>query len=120
MCGIFGAVFEARPVDVDAALARLAHRGPDLSRVDRRLPGVVFGHTRLRVLDLTEAGSQPMASADGSVVVVFNGEIYNHHELRAQLEARGHTFRSRSDTEVIGEGYRARGDGGVERLDGQF
>src|SRR5438128_1062655 len=118
MCGIFGAVFveTERPIAAKAALRVLHHRGPDDSGVFTA-PGVTLGHTRLAVLDLTPAGAQPMASADGRVVVTFNGEIYNHHALRRELRDRGHAFRSRSDTEVIVEGYRAWGDAVVGRLD---
>jgi asparagine synthase (glutamine-hydrolysing) len=121
MCGIFGAVFTSgdEPVDVEAALRALRHRGPDGDGV-WRAPGAVLGHTRLAILDLTPAGDQPMVSADGCVAVTFNGEIYNHHALRAELRARGHAFRSRADTEVIVEGYRAWGVGVVERLEGMF
>lgn len=121
MCGIFGAVFEptGRSVAIQASLASLHHRGPDASGTFTA-PGVVLGHTRLAILDLTPAGAQPMASQDGQVVVTFNGEIYNHHELRRELAKIGHTFRSRSDTEVLVEGYRAWGDAIVEKIDGMF
>jgi asparagine synthase (glutamine-hydrolysing) len=122
MCGIFGAVFlrgESEAVDVDAALKSIRHRGPDRADV-YRTPLAVFGHTRLSVLDLSDAAAQPMRSADGLVTLVYNGEIYNHHALRAELIALGHTFRTRSDTEVILEGYRAWGERVVERLDGMF
>jgi asparagine synthase (glutamine-hydrolysing) len=121
MCGIFGAVFVDADVrvDADAALRSIAYRGPDASKV-HRAPGVVLGHNRLAILDLSAAADQPMASADGAVVLVFNGEIYNHHELRDELAALGHAFRTRSDTEVIVEGYRAWGEGVVRRLDGMF
>lgn len=121
MCGIFGGVFlvDGEIVHLESALASLCHRGPDDEGVfcDR---GVILGFRRLAILDLTPAGSQPMASVDGSVVVVFNGEIYNHHDLRDELVARGHRFRSRSDTEVIVEGFSAWGEGVIERLDGMF
>jgi len=118
MCGIFGAVGEAE-LKVDAALDALAHRGPDARGVwrDRQ---AALGHTRLAVIDLTPTGAQPMVAPDGSTVVVFNGEIYNHHELRAELGGLGHCFRSTSDTEVIVEGYRAWGPAVIERLDGMF
>jgi asparagine synthase (glutamine-hydrolysing) len=121
MCGIFGAVFvkNHEAVAVDAALASLAHRGPDSSGV-HRTEDAVFGHTRLAVLDLTHAADQPSVSADGQVALVFNGEIYNHHELRAELRNLGHVFRSRGDAEVIVEGYREWGERVVERLDGMF
>ena len=122
MCGIFGAVLRHNidvDVDVDAALHSLRHRGPDASGVWRDGP-TTLGHTRLAILDLSPGGAQPMHSADRSVVVVFNGEVYNHFALRTELESLGHTFHSRADTEVIVEGYRAWGDAVVERLDGMF
>jgi len=123
MCGIFGAVGATRPVNVERALAAIAHRGPD-QRAVLRLPGqgprpaVELGFVRLAILDLSENGAQPMRK-DG-LVVVFNGEIYDHTVLRAELEERGVTFRSRSDTEVLLEGYRAFGEAVLDRLNGMF
>jgi asparagine synthase (glutamine-hydrolysing) len=102
-----------------AATQALRHRGPDAQGL-ARLPGALLGHTRLRVIDLTEAGAQPMRSDDGAITVTYNGEIYNHHALRAELSARGHRFRSRCDTEVLVAGYREWGEGLPERLDGMF
>ena len=121
MCGIFGALFvpPTTSVDVEAALVALHHRGPD-GRGTYRHGTSVLGHTRLAILDLTEAGAQPMKSIDGQVVVTFNGEIYNHRELRAELKARGHQFHSRSDTEVIVEGFRAWGEALFDKLDGMY
>jgi asparagine synthase (glutamine-hydrolysing) len=121
MCGIFGAVFlrETDQVDTHAALGAMAYRGPD-DRGVHEFDGGVLGHLRLSILDLSPAGHQPMLTEDGALAVVFNGEIYNHHEVRRELESRGATFRSRSDTEVILHGYRAWGDGIIERLDGMF
>ena len=124
MCGIFGVVALERepslpPIDCEAALRAIAHRGPDASHVHRTTGGV-FGHTRLAVLDLTPLAEQPMVSVDGDVTIVFNGEIYNHHELRRELQQAGATFRSRSDTEVLLEGFRAWGPRIVERADGMF
>jgi asparagine synthase (glutamine-hydrolysing) len=121
MCGIFGAVFvpPGDRIDAEAALRAIAYRGPDASKIFRG-PGVVLGHNRLAIIDLSPSAHQPMHSADGDVSVVFNGEIYNHHELRRQLVALGHGFRTRSDTEVIVEGYRAWGEEIVGRLDGMF
>src|SRR5581483_184846 len=118
-CGIFGAVFDRGEPAVDRALAVLHDRGPDAEGT-YRASGVVFGHRRLSILDLSDAARQPMTSADGKAVVVFNGEIFNHHELRDQLAARGRRFRTRSDTEVIVEGYREHGASFIERLDGMF
>ena len=125
MCGIAGLVAPrgAPPAShlVARAMAeRLSHRGPDdrtawLSPTGR----CALGHARLRVIDL-ETGGQPMPNENGSVQAVFNGEIYNFAKLRAQLEALGHRFRSRSDTEVLVHGYEAWGDALPEHLDGMF
>jgi len=123
MCGIFGVVGlagDALPsVDAEAALRAMRHRGPDESGVHRE-DGLVVGHVRLSILDLTPSGRQPMSTADGSLTIVFNGEIYNHVALREELAAKGHTFRGRSDTEVILEAYREWGAAAVPRLDGMF
>ena len=103
---------------IAAMTASIAHRGPD---GDGFWFGqhAAIGHRRLAVLDL-ETGDQPMASADGRIQVVFNGEIYNHHDLRAELEAKGHSFVTRSDTEVIVHGFREWGEGLCDRLIGMF
>jgi asparagine synthase (glutamine-hydrolysing) len=123
MCGIVGAVArgDARLAadELEASLRAIAHRGPD-ERGSWMGGECTLGHTRLAIIDLTEAAAQPMRSDDGGVVLVFNGEIYNHHDLRRELETRGHTFRSRSDTESILRGYQVWGDGVIERLDGMF
>ena len=121
MCGIFGAVFPepGRRVNAEAVLRVLHHRGPD-SHGTYQSDDAVFVHTRLAVVDLSEGGRQPMTSADGRCVTVFNGEIYNHRELRRELEGHGVRFRSRSDTEVVLEGYRWGGERFLERLDGMF
>lgn len=99
----------------------MAHRGPD----DRGLkvftdPAVVLGHLRLSILDLSPLGHQPMASADGRSWIVFNGEIYNFREVRRELVARGHAFRSESDTEVILAAYCEWGLEAVSRFRGMF
>jgi asparagine synthase (glutamine-hydrolysing) len=99
-------------------LPALAHRGPDDSGVWNHGP-IALGHTRLSVIDL-ESGHQPMFNEDGSVAVVFNGEIYNFAELRADLEARGHRFATRSDTEVLVHLYEDRGPDMVSALRGMF
>ena len=119
MCGIFGALGARGQVDAEAALRSQDHRGPDSHGLWHG-DGIVLGHNRLAIIDLSPGGAQPMRSVDESVVVVFNGEIYNHHGLRDELSALGATFRSRSDTEVIVEGYRLWGDAVIERLDGMF
>jgi asparagine synthase (glutamine-hydrolysing) len=98
--------------------ARLEHRGPDSRGI--HLDGrVALGIQRLRVIDL-EGGDQPIYNEDRSVVVVLNGEIYNHRELRDELAARGHGFRTMADTEVIVHLYEELGPECVERLDGMF
>ena len=96
----------------------IAHRGPDAAGewCER---DVFLGHRRLSIIDLA-TGDQPMQSSDGRYVIVFNGEIYNFVELRDVLTAEGATFRTRSDTEVILEGYRRWGSGVVKRLHGMF
>ena len=94
MCGIFGALFVPDPstVDARAALRTQQHRGPDAQGLYER-GDCVLGHNRLSIIDLSPAGAQPMVSADDDVALVFNGEIYNHHELRDSLVALGHSFR---------------------------
>jgi asparagine synthase (glutamine-hydrolysing) len=96
----------------------LAHRGPDGERTHVE-GAVALGHQRLSIIDLSEAASEPMANEDGSLWLVFNGEIYNFREIRRSLEAR-HRFRSRSDGEVILHLYEEKGDGAVAELDGMF
>jgi asparagine synthase (glutamine-hydrolysing) len=120
MCGIFGSVGGPIGPDVIGRVAAvLHHRGPESQGV-AELAGATLVHARLKVIDLSPAGAQPMPNQDGSVWVTFNGEIYNFKELRAELEGHGHRFRSQSDTEVIVRGYDQWGDGIVERLDGMF
>jgi asparagine synthase (glutamine-hydrolysing) len=123
MCGIFGVV-DAQRAGVSSACAQrgleaLTGRGPD-DRGWYEGEGVVLGHTRLSIMDLSDAGHQPMSNEDGTVQVVFNGEIYGFGKLRRELENLGHRFRSRSDTEVLVHGYEAWGRGLLERIDGMF
>jgi asparagine synthase (glutamine-hydrolysing) len=96
----------------------LAHRGPDAEGFWSE-PGAGLVHRRLSIIDLA-GGDQPIANEDGSLQVVFNGEIYNFHELRAGLEAKGHRFRTQSDTEVLVHLYEEDGERLVERLRGMF
>lgn len=124
MCGIAGVVsLDGASLDQATGWAMagtLRHRGPDGSRVWVSPDGgCVLAHTRLRVIDL-ETGDQPMGNEDGSVQVVFNGEIYNFRELRKELENLGHRFRTRSDTEVLVHGWEAWGEELPGRLDGMF
>jgi asparagine synthase (glutamine-hydrolysing) len=124
MCGIVGQIETDGAVDAGAfarMLATLAARGPD-GEGTRFLRGgrVALGHRRLAILDLSANGAQPMANEDETVWLTFNGEIYNFRELRRELEAEGHRFRSTSDSEVILHAYEEWGDACVERLRGIF
>jgi asparagine synthase (glutamine-hydrolysing) len=122
MCGICGIVDRRggaiAPARIDRMTETLRHRGPD--DVGRHVePGVALGFRRLAIIDL-EHGHQPMHDAGHAVEVVFNGEIYNFAALRKELQARGHCFRTRSDTEVIVHGYLEWGDEVLHRLNGMF
>jgi asparagine synthase (glutamine-hydrolysing) len=146
MCGITGIVcLNGQPVDL-GVLQRMndlqAHRGPDgqgfmvswaesngfcsafLPHTDqgRTAPAarVALGHRRLAILDLSDRGLQPMSAGASGAWIVFNGEIYNHIELRAELEARGRFFNTRTDTEVLLQSYLEWGEGCLDRLDGMF
>ena len=123
MCGIAG-IFNLNgdPVSRRAIKAMtdiISHRGPDGE--GHHIDGnIALGHRRLAIIDLTTTGHQPMANEDASVVVVYNGEIYNFLQLRAELEGKGHKFRSKSDTEVLILGYEEEGIDFVQRLNGMF
>jgi len=121
MCGIVGFSGEGTRVDLVAMTRALAHRGPDEEGfwVDEA-SATCLGHRRLSILDL-EGGGQPMWNAEGTLGVVYNGEIYNHVELRAELEKKGHRFQSdHSDTEVLIHGYAEWGEELPIRLNGMF
>jgi len=122
MCGIIGHIYREpapRQPLAEGAVARLAHRGPDGSGVYTSAY-VQFGHTRLSIIDLTDAARQPMASKDGRFVVTYNGEIYNYVELRAELQNRGERFYTQSDTEVLLVAYKVWGEACVTRFRGMF
>ena len=121
MCGIAGFVGRGDRGDLVRMTRAIAHRGPDADGhwVDEER-AVHLGHRRLAIVDLA-GGGQPMWTTDGAVGVVFNGEIYNHSELREELKARGCVFQTdHSDTEVLLHGYREWGDGFVARLNGMW
>jgi hypothetical protein len=100
---------------------RMAARGPDGSGLWVAVDGRIgFAHRRLAIIDLSERGAQPMASADRSLTITFNGEIYNYRALRAELESRGYAFRTESDTEVLLQLYADCGPAMVGRLRGMF
>jgi len=124
MCGIAGTVDLRRGLgSAERLVAEMtevqAHRGPDGAglMVDS---DAVLGHRRLAILDLTDAGRQPMASPDGSLWITYNGEVYNYLELADDLRARGHRFRSACDTEVLLHAYAEWGEASLERLNGMF
>lgn len=122
MCGICG-IHDLQGRAVEASLIErmtdaLRHRGPD-GGANYCAPGIGLGHRRLSIIDL-EGGGQPISNEDGSLQVVFNGEIYNFVELREELEKAGHVFRTRSDTEVIVHGYEQWGFECVDRFNGIF
>ncbi|HXE38829.1 MAG TPA: XrtA/PEP-CTERM system amidotransferase [Azonexus sp.] len=123
MCGITG-IFDTRGKrDIDRAILHRMnesqlHRGPDEGGTHLE-PGVGLGHRRLSIIDLS-TGQQPLYNEDGSVCIVFNGEIYNYQELIPELQALGHTFHTRSDTEVIVHAWETWGESCVDRFRGMF
>jgi asparagine synthase (glutamine-hydrolysing) len=123
MCGIVGisSRTEVSRAALAEAVAAIRHRGPDGEGMfidDTRRTGL--GHTRLAIIDLSPTGLQPMASADGRYMMTFNGEIYNFREIRAELLARGVTFRGTSDSEVLLEGFALLGEAILPKLNGIF
>jgi asparagine synthase (glutamine-hydrolysing) len=123
MCGITGFVNTdgepASPIILQRMMDMIAHRGPDGEGLYTQGP-VGLGHRRLSIIDLSPAGHQPMMSADGRLIIIYNGETYNFQELRLELETRGHQFRSRTDTEVVLTAYMEWGEKALDRLNGMF
>lgn len=125
MCGIAGVYNLSSADPVDEAMIRsmtdlMAHRGPDGQGVHLPAPGVGLGHRRLAILDLRPESDQPFLSDDGHLALTFNGEIFNYIELRAELRALGHTFRTSGDTEVLLHAFEEWGDAAVSRLNGMW
>ncbi len=126
MCGIAGEFIFHGPTAVDPAVLvamrdRMAHRGPDDAGAWLAANGRVgLGHRRLSIVDLSPAGHQPMSNEDGTIWITFNGEIYNHRDLRAPLEKAGHQYHSQTDTETIIHLYEEHGDDCLKMLDGMF
>src|ERR1700683_3716997 len=123
MCGICGVVdlTGAQPPareHVEAMAQTIFHRGPDDAGYYVR-PPIAFGFRRLSIVDIA-GGHQPMSNEDGTIWIAFNGEIYNHAELRPDLERRGHRYKTRSDTETIVHLYEEYGDDCVHHLRGMF
>ncbi|MGC9114336.1 MAG: asparagine synthetase B family protein, partial [Candidatus Micrarchaeia archaeon] len=116
ICGIYGApdkVLAKKMADV------MRHRGPDGEGFYED-GAVSLGHRRLAIIDLSARGNQPMCNEDGTVWISFNGEIYNFKELRAELERKGHEFKSASDTEAVIHLYEQEGLAALKRLNGIF
>jgi asparagine synthase (glutamine-hydrolysing) len=123
MCAICGIVERGRPAQrevVDAMAASMHHRGPDSRGVFAGEEGVALASCRLAVIDPRPEGKMPVATEDGRVQLVYNGEVYNYRELRAELEPKGHRFRTETDTEVILRAYEEWGDRCVERFNGMW
>ena len=126
MCGfvaLIGGDAEVTTPVIVAMRDRLAHRGPDGTGLwigDTKTSRIGFGHRRLSIIDLSEAGAQPMFRADGRIAIVYNGEIYNYVELRAELESEGISFTTHSDTEVLLASYERWGTDCLEHLNGMF
>ena len=123
MCGIVGIFDTQGKREIDRRILNelnqtQTHRGPDEGELYLE-PGVGFGHRRLSIMDVS-SGQQPLFNEDGSVVVIFNGEIYNYQELAKELVARGHQFRTHCDTEVIVHGWEEWGEQCVDRFRGMF
>ena len=118
MCGICG--FNWQDADLARRMAdTIRHRGPDQEGVFCEV-GISLGHRRLSIIDLSEAGRQPMCNEDGSIQVVYNGEIYNFAEIKRELVQKGHRFTSETDTEVLVHGYEEWGYELLGRLNGMF
>ena len=124
MCGIAGVLDLRHREAVSPRLMRemaraMPHRGPDDEGVYTR-ENLGLAHRRLSIIDLSSAGHQPMVSAGGSTVLVYNGMLYNYQELRAELQALGHRFVSQSDTEVILHGWEQHGEDFLPKMNGHF
>lgn len=118
MCGICGFNWEDKSIIKDM-IDSIAHRGPDQDGTYTD-SSVSLGHKRLSIIDLSENGRQPMCNEEGDIWIVYNGEIYNFHKLRAILEQKGHVFKSDTDTEVIVHAYEEYGLNCVDYLEGMF
>lgn len=128
MCGILGGYFQNPSNNIkrkfEHELSKLSHRGPDdrgcetFALSDKT--EVILGHTRLSIIDLSEAGHQPMSTEDGSISIVFNGEIYNYIELREEITNHEYQFNTRTDTEVLLKAYHLWGAGCLKKLTGMF
>lgn len=122
MCGFVGFYDSNKQYDIDlnVALKKIHHRGPDAQDIKVLPNNTVLGFARLAIIDLTDAGEQPMQNEDGTITIAFNGEIFNYKELRKELIEMGHTFHSQSDTEVLLHMYIEYGMGMLKYLEGMY
>jgi asparagine synthase (glutamine-hydrolysing) len=133
MCGICGKVNFNQQNAQESLLKQMcrsfSYRGPDDEGIyifrsngvaGKQQPCVGFGHQRLSIIDLTDAGRQPMSNEDGTIWITYNGEIYNYRELADELKKKGHQFKSDTDTEVVLHLYEEEGPDAVNRLNGMF
>ncbi len=125
MCGIAGIISFEKCISVEELIKMrdtMLHRGPDGAGLwiseDKK---VTLGHRRLSIIDLSESANQPMSNEDGTIQIVFNGEIFNHQQIRPELEKKGHVFKTdHSDTEVIIHSYEEWGYSCVDKFRGMF
>jgi asparagine synthase (glutamine-hydrolysing) len=126
MCGIAGLISVNPETRIAAMLKSIEHRGRDdegvwtSNAIDEAGGKISFGHRRLSIIDTSAAGHQPMLSHDGRFVITFNGEIYNYKELREELKAKGHLFKTDSDTEVVIAAFEEWGADSLQKLNGMF
>src|SRR5882672_5552897 len=126
MCGIAGLITQDPQGRIGAMLKSIEHRGRDDEGVwtsppiDDEGQRVCLGHRRLSIIDTSSAGHQPMVSHDGRLVLILNGEIYNYRELREQLIAKGHAFRTQTDTEVLLAAWTEWGEDCLRCMNGMF
>ena len=125
MCGIAGIVSAEPESQISAMLKAIEHRGRDdegvwTSSSINDGQRVCLGHRRLSIIDTSNAGHEPMISHDGRFVITFNGEIYNYRDLRSELAAKGHQFRTQTDTEVLLTAWQQWGEAALPRLNGMF
>src|SRR3989344_239974 len=118
MCGILGFNWNDRRLCENLAKC-LDHRGPDQDGIytDK---SISLGHRRLSIVDLSPSGRQPMSNKEKDICIVYNGEIFNYKEIKAELKKKGYTFSSQTDTEVLIHSYAEYGEGMLNRLNGQF
>ena len=118
MCGITGFNWNDKKL-INKITKELSHRGPEYQGSYNN-QNISLGHRRLSIIDLSDAGKQPMSTADNNLKIVFNGEIFNYEELKKDLIKKGHSFKSNSDTEVLINGYSEYGKNILNKVNGQF